>query len=131
VNDKEKRNQAEALANKHCFEITNDLKQRDHFQFIGGFLKYHQWVTLTLATVFVSLGLLHQKGSFLYFYLFGFYKISKDTVKTYSSLERLKLGPIIYYTIGGLICLIVLTENGYPIPDMSLGFIQNIYEVIG
>lgn len=126
--DRKIENRAEAIAKKTEFELRNGFRQQDHFQFIGGFLKYHQWITLTLGTVFTSLALLHQKGSFLYFYLFGLYKITKDTIRTYLDYEEVKLSPVIFYVFSGILVIIVLTEVGFGIPDMSLGLIQNIQE---
>jgi len=127
---KKHENKLDALTSKIEFERRNGFRKNNRFQFIGGVLQYHQWITLLTGITFVSLGLLHQRGSFLYFYLFGLIKIIKDTVETFLGLETLKLSPLIYYMFGGLISLIILTQIGYPIPDVTYGLIYNTSEVL-
>jgi len=123
-------NKAEAIAKKTKFELENGYRKQNHFDFQGGILKYHQWITLIFGITLVSLALLHQRGSFLYFYLFGLIKIGKDTLQTFLDMNEAKLSPLIYYLFGGLVSAVVIMQIGYPIPDMTYGLIYNTNEVL-
>lgn len=123
-------NKAEAIAKKTKFELENGFRKQNHFDFQGRILKYHQWITLFFGITLVSLALLHQRGSFLYFYIFGLIKIGKDTLETFFDMGNAKLSPLIYYLFGGVVSAVVIMQIGYPIPDMTYGLIYNTNEVL-
>jgi len=128
--DKKIENKAEAIARKTKFELENGFRKQSHFDFQGGILKYHQWITLFFGITLVSLALLHQRGSFLYFYLFGLIKIGKDTAQTFLNMGDIKPSPLLYYLIGGLISAVIIMQIGYPVPNMTYGLIYNTNEVL-
>jgi len=130
LNDEEKRHKAEALARKKQFNVKNGFDKDNHFDFQGRILKYHQWISLSVGTLFMLLALLHQRGSFLYFYVFGLVKVAKDTLETYLETGNKELSPLIFYLFGGLTVLILMTQNGYPVPDMTYGLLSNTAQVI-
>lgn len=127
--NKELENKIDALSRKLEFELQNNLRDDSHFDFQGGILRYHQWVTLSIGSIFMLLALLYQRGSFLYFYLFGLIKVGKDTADAFIN-EQAQFSPLIYYLFAGLTILIVLTQAGYPVPDMTYGLAENTVKVI-
>lgn len=129
MTDDELENKIDALARKIEFETEHGLRDDSHFDFQGGVLKYHQWITLTVGSLFMLLALLHQQGSFLYFYLFGLIKVGKDTANTVLNNDA-ELSPLIYYIFSGVMILVLMTQAGYPIPDMTYGLAYNTAEVL-
>jgi len=103
-------NKAEALANKLEFEMRHGFRGQNHYQFQGGILKYHQWITLPLGALLFLTGLIFQQGAWIYFYFIGLMKIGKDTVKEIldSSENQSDLKPLMYYLYGALIISIIM-----------------------
>lgn len=117
-------NKIAQLQKKIKYEKEHDLRDNSHFDFQGGVLKYHQWVTLTVGSIFMLLALVYQQGSFLYFYIFGLIKVLKDTVDA-AIQEEIRLSPLIYYLFAGFTILIIMKQAGYPVPEMTYGIAAN------
>lgn len=106
-----------------------------HFDFQGGILQYHQWITAYIGGVFFGLGFLFQQGAWIYFYLIGMIKIMKDTVKqikhrSWGEVKALDTRPLIYYLVSALIVTIVMVQSGHQFPDLTLGLGNSLLEVV-
>ena len=127
------KNKAEAVARKTRFELKNGIRNKRHFEFQGGILTYHQWITLFTGFTLIILGLTLNQGAWIYFYLLGLFKVVKDTGKTVMDSDqpkRTNLKPLTYYLIGAVIAMIIMNEAGYTMPAMDLGLATNTLEVI-
>ncbi|AFH22348.1 hypothetical protein OSG_eHP23_00095 [environmental Halophage eHP-23] len=123
-------NKLKALQRKIQYEKQTG-QRRKHFQFQGGILQYHQWITLVTGSMLFLAGITLQQGAWIYFYLLGLTKIIKDTVSNLIDKKRNNtLQPLLYYLIGALLVSIIMFQAGYKIPDMHLGLISNFLELI-
>lgn len=119
---------------KHQIETERKLFN-NHFGFQGGVLKYHQWITLFTGLFLINLAYAYDQGAFIYFYLLGMLKISKDTLKTMTEvstreLYELDMRPITYFLLGGGLGLLVWSSIGASFPDMAFGLVENTVEVL-
>ena len=127
------KNKIEALEKKREFERKHGLRQKRHYDFQGGILQYHQWITLFTGASLFTLGIVLQQGAWIYFYLFGLIKILKDTAKdilTDHRPENVNVNPLTYYLIGALLVTVLMLEAGYTVPDMHFGLVSNTAEVL-
>jgi len=124
------RHKAEAIAKKKELDVRHNLHENQKFDFQGGVLKYHQWISAFLGLLFVTSGMVLQQGTWIYFYIIGLGKILKDTFSNNLDNNGLELKPLIYYLVAALLGFIVMSQAGFPLPDMSLGLIANLSNVV-
>lgn len=131
--NKKVKNKIEALEKKREFEEKHGLNQSNHYDFQGGILQYHQWITLFAGISLFTLGIIFEQGAWIYFYLFGLIKILKDTLKDIlndHNPNTINTKPLTYYLIGALLVTVVMFQAGYTIPDMHFGLVSNTAEVL-
>lgn len=114
---------------------TREKLFNNHFDFQGGILQYHQYITALSGGLLFLLAFSFDQGAWIYFYLLGMFKIVKDTVKTsrLSSSHKLwdvNTTPLVYYLLSALIVTVIMAEAGHQFPDLTLGLAANTVEVL-
>ena len=127
MTDKKKRNQVEAIANKHKFMLKNGFAKQEE-------LRHPAEITLIgISLVSFSMGL--QNGAFLGIYIIGFVLSVIDLPrllgKDRSLASKLLSSHTTYYVAGGVAASMFFMSIGYPIPQPEFGLVAEALSGIG
>lgn len=130
----EKKSRIDQLHKLHSENVKAELFN-NHFDFQGGVLQYHQWITALFGGLLFLLTFAFQQGAWIYFYLLGMIKVVKDTVKTTRRSDQTgwkawNWKPLTYYLISALLVTVVMVQAGHQFPDMTLGLAESTMEVL-